>query len=102
MPFDLIAAGTSFATAALAPPLEELAADVEVDVEVDAGAAGAALEDALLLLLLLPHAAKSAAHDTMSAASSGLHLVTIRLLLVVKPQIERDQHMQENAGTRAS
>jgi hypothetical protein len=68
------------ATAASAP-LEELAA--VVDAVLDA-AAGAELEAELLLLLLLPHAARNAAHDIMSAASSGLHQVTIRLLLVCK------------------
>jgi hypothetical protein len=83
VPFDLIAAGTSLATAALAPPLEELAAGVEVDVEVDAGAAGAALEDALLLLLLLPHAAMARTLISVSAASAGFLQVTIRLLLVL-------------------
>jgi hypothetical protein len=84
---DLIAAGTSLATGALAPPLEELAAGVDADVELDAGAA---LEDALLLLLLLlPHAATSTRHAITSAANSGFLQVTIRLLLVCNPRLKR-------------
>ncbi len=83
VPFDLVAAGTSLATAASAPPLEDVAAGVEVEVDV---AAGAALEDELLLLLLLPHAAMAATLSSDSAASAGFLQITIRLLLVLTPQ----------------
>ena len=82
MPLDLSADGTSLATAALAPALEDDAAGVDDDVDA---ALELVLADELLLLLLLPHAAIAAALSSDSAASSGLHLITIRLLVKVDP-----------------
>jgi hypothetical protein len=76
------------ATAGSAPPLEDEDADVDVEDELDADA-GAALEDALLLLLLLPHAATGTTHASTTPISSGLHQVTIRLLLVCDPRLRR-------------
>jgi hypothetical protein len=73
------------ATAGSPPPVDELAAGVDADVD-----AAGALEDALLLLLLLlPHAATMTTHAKMSAASSVLHQVTIQLLLVCDPRVRR-------------
>jgi hypothetical protein len=97
VPFDLSAAGTSFATAAL----PALADDDAVDVELDAGAAP---EDELLLLLLLllPHAATATTHNGKSAASSDFLQVTIRLLVSLRPQVEADQHRQEWLDGEAS
>jgi hypothetical protein len=81
VPFDLSAAGTRPTTAGLAPLLEDAAGvEVEADVAVDA-AAGAELDDELLLLLLLPHAAIAATLSSVSAASAGFLQITIRLLL---------------------
>jgi len=69
------------ATAASAPPLEDVvvAAGVDADVDVDAGAA---LDAELLLLLLLPHAAMAATISSDSAPSADFLQITIRLLLV--------------------
>jgi hypothetical protein len=78
VPFDLSADGTSLATAAFAPALEDDAA--EVDDDVDAEAAGELELVDELLLLLLPHAAITAALNSKRAANSGLHLITIQLL----------------------
>jgi hypothetical protein len=78
----LSAAGTSFATAALAP--EDDDAGVEADVEVDDDDAAVELADELLLLLL-PHAAIATTHGSSKAASSDFLQETIRLLLV-RPQ----------------
>jgi hypothetical protein len=66
--------------AASPPPLEDDDVDVDVDVELAADA-GAALEDALLLLLLLPHAATGKTHASTTPISSAFLQVTIRLLL---------------------
>lgn len=78
VPFDLIEAGTSFATAALAPPPEDDAAGVDVDADVELE-----LELALLLLLLLlPQAVTATTHESTSATSSGFLQITIRLLQV--------------------
>jgi hypothetical protein len=75
----VIAAGTSLATAGSAPLLEELDVDVDAALDVDT-AAGAALEDELLLLLL-PHAAIAVTISSDSATSAGFLQITIRLLL---------------------
>jgi hypothetical protein len=82
--------------AALAPPLEDEAVDVDVD-ELD-GDAGAALEDALLLLLLLPHAATGTTHASTTPISSGFLQVTIRLLLVRNPGLTRIRICNEARG----
>jgi hypothetical protein len=90
VPFDLSAAGTSLATAGSPPPLEDDDADVDVELAVELdGDAGAALEDALLLLLLLPHAATGTTHASTTPISSGFLQLTIRLLLVCDPGLKR-------------
>jgi hypothetical protein len=71
VPFDLSAAGTSFATAASAPLLAGAAdvVDVEAGVELDA--------ELVLLLLLLPQAASATTQTSVSAPSSGFLRVSI-------------------------
>ena len=71
MPFDLSAAGTSFATSAFAPLLDDAADEAEAEVELD----DALL--ALLLLLLLPQAASATTHIAANAPTSGFLQVSI-------------------------
>jgi hypothetical protein len=65
----LSAAGTSFATSAFAPLLDDAADEAEAEVELD--------DALLLLLLLLPQAASATTHISASAPSSGFLQVSI-------------------------
>ena len=80
MPFDLYCAGTSAATEATAPGVDDVVLDVELDeLEVDA-AAGLVLAFVAVLddLLLLPHPAIATTH--MRTAGTANQLV-IRLCI---------------------
>jgi hypothetical protein len=83
-------AGTSLATAALAPGAAELDAAVPVPVLVpDDEVGAAAADDVDDVVLLLPHPTIAAAHSSGTAADSHVLIERIALLLIESQKLTR-------------